>query len=237
MPTAGELRVAAPAVHGPLRRGVAGVEGVTGEVAGHGPGAGLRCGRGRDGARVPATATAAATSRRTAASGPGGLTEERDVSGIGLPRGKAAESRHLNPHITSAAHRSSALGVSPGAATGDGGVDSGGVPARLRPADPARSPRPRPACAPAEATPADLRLLVKHYLALLQQRAPGGAVEVRVPPYAAAQVIGGTTHKRGTPPAVVEIERRDLDRLATGDWRGPRPSATGCCSPPVSGPT
>jgi hypothetical protein len=34
---------------------------------------------------------------------------------------------------------------------------------------------------------------------------PGRAVEVRVPPYLAVQILGGTTHRRGTPPAVVEM--------------------------------
>jgi hypothetical protein len=34
---------------------------------------------------------------------------------------------------------------------------------------------------------------------------PGRAVEVRVPPYLAIQILGGTTHRRGTPPAVVEM--------------------------------
>lgn len=64
---------------------------------------------------------------------------------------------------------------------------------------------------------ADLRLLAKHFLALLDRTAPGGAVEVRVPPYAAAQVIGGTTHKRGTPPAVVELEATTWIELALGE--------------------
>jgi hypothetical protein len=58
---------------------------------------------------------------------------------------------------------------------------------------------------------------VKHYLALLQQRAPGRAVEVRVPPYAAAQVIGGGTHTRGTPRAVVETDPETWIALATGE--------------------
>jgi putative sterol carrier protein len=49
-----------------------------------------------------------------------------------------------------------------------------------------------------------VRLLVKDTLALLSEQAPGSSVELRVPPYAAVQVVGGTTHKRGTPPAVVE---------------------------------
>ncbi len=62
----------------------------------------------------------------------------------------------------------------------------------------------------------DQRLLVKHFLAVLSSRAPGGAVEVRVPPYAAAQVVGGTTHKRGTPPAVVELDADTWLDLALG---------------------
>jgi hypothetical protein len=65
-------------------------------------------------------------------------------------------------------------------------------------------------------TPADLRLLVKHYLALLQQRAPGTSVEVRVPPYAAVQVVEGVRHTRGTPPAVVETDATTWVDLATG---------------------
>ena len=34
---------------------------------------------------------------------------------------------------------------------------------------------------------------------------PGRAVELRVPPFKAVQVLGGTTHRRGTPPAIVEM--------------------------------
>ena len=58
---------------------------------------------------------------------------------------------------------------------------------------------------------------VKHYLAVLQDRAPGRAVEVRVPPYAAVQVIGGGTHTRGTPRAVVETDGETWLALATGE--------------------
>jgi hypothetical protein len=71
------------------------------------------------------------------------------------------------------------------------------------------------------ATPEDLRLLTKHLLALLVARAPGGAVEVRVPPYAVAQCVEGTRHTRGTPPAVVELDPATWVALATGalDWQ------------------
>ena len=52
----------------------------------------------------------------------------------------------------------------------------------------------------------DLALAVRFSLQLLREKAPGGSVEVRVPPYGAAQVVEGPTHTRGTPPAVVEAE-------------------------------
>jgi hypothetical protein len=58
---------------------------------------------------------------------------------------------------------------------------------------------------------------VKRYLAALQERAPGRSVEVRVPPYAAVQVIGGGTHTRGTPRAVVETDADTWLSLATGE--------------------
>jgi hypothetical protein len=64
---------------------------------------------------------------------------------------------------------------------------------------------------------ADLRLLTKHLLALLVAKAPGGAVEVRVPPYAVAQCVEGTRHTRGTPPAVVEMTPETWIALAVGD--------------------
>jgi Bacterial SCP ortholog len=68
--------------------------------------------------------------------------------------------------------------------------------------------------------PAQTRLLVKHYLAVLAERAPGASVEVRVPPYAAVQAVPGVRHTRGTPPAVVEVDAETWIGLATGalEW-------------------
>ncbi len=60
------------------------------------------------------------------------------------------------------------------------------------------------------------RLLVKHFLALLQAKVPGASVEVRVPPYAAVQVIEGVRHTRGTPPAVIETDAMTWIALSTG---------------------
>jgi hypothetical protein len=71
--------------------------------------------------------------------------------------------------------------------------------------------------ATADPDKADLRLLSKHYLAVLEERAPGHSVEVRVPPYAAVQVVPGVRHTRGTPPAVVETDALTWIALATGE--------------------
>lgn len=63
---------------------------------------------------------------------------------------------------------------------------------------------------------AAVKAAVKASLAALVESAPGHAVEVRVPPYAAVQAIGGTRHRRGTPPAVVECDARTWLELAAG---------------------
>ncbi|MFW6773599.1 sterol carrier family protein [Nocardioides sp. CPCC 205120] len=104
------------------------------------------------------------------------------------------------------------------------------MPRRLVPADPAAVSDALGRWRAGGADRADLKLLVKHYLALLQERAPGASVEVRVPPYAAVQVIEGVRHTRGTPPAVVETDADTWLRLATGDspWGSePRVSVSG----------
>jgi hypothetical protein len=91
------------------------------------------------------------------------------------------------------------------------------MPTRLRLADPAEVAAALGRLRGSVAEPGDLRLLTKHYLAVLEQRAPGHSVEVRVPPYAAVQVIPGVRHTRGTPPAVVETDAETWIALATGE--------------------
>lgn len=91
------------------------------------------------------------------------------------------------------------------------------MPVRLRPADPAVVGPALARFRDGSASTDDLRLLTKHLLALLVLRAPGGAVEVRVPPYAAAQCLTGTRHTRGTPPAAVEMDAVTWIALAIGD--------------------
>lgn len=64
------------------------------------------------------------------------------------------------------------------------------------------------------------RVAVKASLAALVERAPGRSVEVRIPPFAAVQVVEGSRHRRGTPPAVVETDAATWLALALGrlDW-------------------
>ena len=50
----------------------------------------------------------------------------------------------------------------------------------------------------------------------LAESAPGGSVEVRVPPFVAVQCVAGPRHSRGTPPNVVETSPRTWLRLAAG---------------------
>ncbi|MFI7362269.1 sterol carrier family protein [Streptomyces sp. NPDC050149] len=50
----------------------------------------------------------------------------------------------------------------------------------------------------------------------LAEKAPGGSVEVRVPPFAVVQCVQGPRHTRGTPPNVVETDALTWIRLATG---------------------
>lgn len=65
--------------------------------------------------------------------------------------------------------------------------------------------------------PADPRPAVKAALRMLARVAPGRSVEVRIPPYAAIQAVAGSTHRRGTPSAVVEADARTWILLASGD--------------------
>ncbi|MET9953132.1 sterol carrier family protein [Streptomyces sp. NPDC006339] len=61
----------------------------------------------------------------------------------------------------------------------------------------------------------------------LAAKAPGGAVEVRIPPFAVVQCVEGPRHTRGTPPNVVETDPLTWIRLATGrtGWAAERDAA------------
>ena len=57
---------------------------------------------------------------------------------------------------------------------------------------------------------------VRYLLEELADRAPGNAVEVRVPPLGVTQCVPGPRHTRGTPPNVVETDPDTWIALATG---------------------
>ncbi len=57
---------------------------------------------------------------------------------------------------------------------------------------------------------------VRYLLQELGDRAPGRSVEVRVPPFGAVQCIEGTSHRRGTPPAVIEMDALTWIALGAG---------------------
>jgi hypothetical protein len=60
------------------------------------------------------------------------------------------------------------------------------------------------------------RRATRHLLAVLAEKAPGHAIEVRVPPYGAVQCGEGPRHTRGTPPNVIETDPLTWLRLALG---------------------
>jgi Bacterial SCP ortholog len=73
----------------------------------------------------------------------------------------------------------------------------------------------------------DLATAVRYLLQLLVEKAPGGSVEVRIPPFGAVQVIEGPRHTRGTPPNVVETDPATWIALATGQERWADAAASG----------
>lgn len=58
---------------------------------------------------------------------------------------------------------------------------------------------------------------VKTSLALLADKYPGKAIEVRIPPYAAVQCGDGPKHTRGTPANVIEMNADTWLQLVTGE--------------------
>ncbi|MCS4485006.1 sterol carrier family protein [Gleimia sp. 6138-11-ORH1] len=67
-------------------------------------------------------------------------------------------------------------------------------------------------------TSREWKTAVRWGLQELARLAPGRAVEVRVPPAGAVQILGGTVHRRGTPPAVVEMSMETFVALAAGKY-------------------
>nr|WP_314686935.1 sterol carrier family protein [uncultured Bifidobacterium sp.] len=64
----------------------------------------------------------------------------------------------------------------------------------------------------------DVAMAVRYTLHLLEERAPGGAVEVRVPPWGAVKILAGpqSDPHNLTPPDVIELDPETWLRLAAG---------------------
>ncbi|MDR2973416.1 MAG: sterol carrier family protein [Propionibacteriaceae bacterium] len=68
---------------------------------------------------------------------------------------------------------------------------------------------------------ANVRAAARH----LAEIRPGRAIELRIPPYVAVQLgaeTGGATHRRGTPPAVVEMDADTFLALMSGNLTWPQ---------------
>jgi uncharacterized protein (TIGR03083 family) len=87
-------------------------------------------------------------------------------------------------------------------------VHADDLTAALQAADPAQPDFPHHR----QAVAAVVRLLAD----ALADQAPGGSVELRIPPFAVVQCVEGPRHTRGTPPNVVETSPLIWIRLATG---------------------
>ncbi len=74
---------------------------------------------------------------------------------------------------------------------------------------------------------AALAVVTRTLVDILAAQAPGRSVEIRVPPFAAAQAVAGPRHTRGTPANVVETDSLSWLRLATGRTAFPDAVARG----------
>ena len=55
---------------------------------------------------------------------------------------------------------------------------------------------------------------VRKILAAVKKSAPGGAVELRIPPYGAIQCVAGSKHRRGNPANQVEMRAEVLIQIS-----------------------
>ena len=134
---------------------------------------------------------------------------EEPTRSSGEPPGPRGYRGSMPRKISTDAGRAALAAVHAAYTVGSGSGVPGDGPAT--PGEDAASARP---------TRTDLATAVRYLLQLLVEKAPGGTVEVRVPPYGAVQVIEGPRHTRGTPPNVVETDAVTWIDLATGakEW-------------------
>lgn len=71
--------------------------------------------------------------------------------------------------------------------------------------------------APRELGDPNFTLAVRYLLQSVAEIRPGNSVELRVPPLGAVQCVEGPTHRRGTPPNVIEMDAQTWFALAIGE--------------------
>jgi hypothetical protein len=71
--------------------------------------------------------------------------------------------------------------------------------------------------APRELSDPNFALAVRYLLQSVAEIRPGNSVELRVPPLGAVQCVEGPTHRRGTPPNVIEMDAQTWFALAIGE--------------------
>ncbi len=73
----------------------------------------------------------------------------------------------------------------------------------------------------------DVPMSVRYLLQLIENESPGGAVELRVPPFGAIQCLEGLDHRRGTPPNVIEMAPEVFLGLCLGKLKWESAHSTG----------
>ena len=73
----------------------------------------------------------------------------------------------------------------------------------------------------------ELKIKVKEMLELVRLVAPGRSVELRIPHYGAIQCVGGSIHRRGTPPNLVEMNAKTFMSLIENPYLWETLSNTG----------
>lgn len=73
----------------------------------------------------------------------------------------------------------------------------------------------------------DVPMSVRYLLQLIENESPGGAVELRVPPFGAIQCLEGLDHRRGTPPNVIEMAPEVFLELCLGKLKWESAHSTG----------
>ncbi|MCK9921665.1 sterol carrier family protein [Frankia sp. AgPm24] len=157
-------------------------------------------------ATEPGPASSGSTAGTGAPGGAGGPAGVGGAAGVGESTAGVEDPRVVRERFTTAV--SAARAALAGLARPDESLRAAAVVAVVHGLDLGVEPE-RPA----------LRLATRLVARLFAARVPGHAVELRVPPFAAVQIVAGPRHTRGTPPNVVEAGPVPFLLVCTGRLR------------------